>query len=148
MIDSCPRCRVAATPGNELLGNNMIGISATETEILACFGVEPVLLDTNVPWCYNEATYLIDVDGLTVSFVIQPSYRYVWILIFRGTEKFFEFNATGVTDIRVIDEPGIDALEVILSESSSLRMQLRPTLTITQKLPDCYSFNTFGPSVR
>ena len=110
----------------------MSAVSATELQMLGCFGVEPELLDPDVPWSYNDAVYLVDLDGLTVSFAIQPSYRDVRIIVNRGNQRLFELNAVGVTDVRVIDAPGIDAVEVLLANSCWLRMQLRPAFEITQ----------------
>jgi hypothetical protein len=110
----------------------MSAISATELQLLACFGVEPQLLEMDVPWSYNDAAYLIDLDGLTVSFAIQPSYRDVRIIVARGSQRIFELNAVGVADVRVIDAPRIDAIEVLFADAWWLRMQLRPVFEITQ----------------
>ena len=85
----------------------MSGITATELELLACFGVEPRLRDADVPWCYNDAAYLVEMDGLSVSFAVQPSNRDVHLTISRGERRLFEFNAAGVADVRVVDERGL-----------------------------------------
>jgi len=110
----------------------MDGITATELELLACFGVEPRLLDPGVPWCYNDAAYAVEVDGLSVSFAIQPAYRDVRLIVLRGEQRLFELSAVGVADVRVIDERGVDAVEVRLSPESWVRVQLRPAFEVTQ----------------
>jgi hypothetical protein len=110
----------------------MDSITATELELLACFGAEPRLLDPDVPWCCNDAAYAVEVAGLSVSFAVQPAYRDVRLIIHRGEQRLFELNAVGVADVRVIDERGVDAIEVRLSAESWLRVQLRPALEITQ----------------
>ncbi|MBA4188705.1 MAG: hypothetical protein C0467_11960 [Planctomycetaceae bacterium] len=107
-------------------------IAATELQILGCFGVEPRLRDSEVPWCYNDAAYLTEIDGLWVSFAIAPAYHDVRILVARGNQRLFEFNSMGVMDVRVIDEPGVDAVEVVLSKQAWLKLQLRPLFEITQ----------------
>jgi hypothetical protein len=112
----------------------MRAITATELQFLECFEVEPVLLDPKDPWCYNDAAYLVEVDGLSVSFAIQPSYRDVRLIVRRGEQRLFELNATGVADVRVIDEPGVDTVEVLLTETALLRMQLRPVFLIEQEI--------------
>jgi hypothetical protein len=111
----------------------MNGITATELELLACFGAEPHLLDANVPWCYSTASYAVDVDGLSVSFTVLPSYRDVRLIVRRGKQQMLEFSAVGVVDVRVIDERGVDAVDVLLSPQSWLRLRLRPTFGITQR---------------
>jgi hypothetical protein len=109
------------------------GITATELQLLECFGVEPQLLDPTDPWCYNDAAYRVEVDGYSVSFAVAPAYQDVRIIVSRGERRIFEFNSMGVRDVRVIDEPGVDAVEVILGQQSSLRLQLRPVFEITQR---------------
>jgi hypothetical protein len=110
----------------------MNGVTATELELLACFGVEPQLLDTDVPWCYNDAVYAVEVDGLSVSFAVHPAYRDVRLIVRRGEQRLFELNAVGVVDVRVIEEYGLDAVEVFLSSESWVRLQLRPVVEVTQ----------------
>ncbi len=110
----------------------MDGITATELQLLACFGVEPRLRDPGVPWCYNDAAYAVEVDGLSVSFAVQPAYRDVRLIVRRGEQRLFEFNSMGVRDVRVIDEPGVDVVEVVLDERSWLRLQIRPAFEVTQ----------------
>jgi hypothetical protein len=107
-------------------------ITATELQLLACFGVEPKLLSPTDPWCYNDAAYVVEVDGFAVSFAVAPAYPDVRIIVRRDGQRVFEFNSMGVRDVRVIDEPGVDAVEVVLTEQSWLRFQLRPTFEITQ----------------
>lgn len=114
----------------------MNGITASELQLLACFGVEPRLLDADVPWCYNDAAYRVEVDGVMVSFAIAPASRDVRIVVSRGGQRFFELNAMRVADVVVIDEPGIDTVEVVLAEGSWLWMQLRPVFEITQGFAD------------
>ena len=111
----------------------MNSITATELEVLACFGVEPRLLDSGVPWCYNDAAYAVDLDGLSISFAIHPAYRDVRLIVRRGEHRIFELNAVGVADVRVIDEQGLDAIEVLLSAESWIRVQLRPAFEVTQR---------------
>lgn len=108
-------------------------ITATELEMLACFGVEPRLLDAvDVPWYYNRATYEVEVDGLFVSFVLTVSSGDLTINVTRDERRLFAFKAMQVADVIAIDEPGVDAVEIILTEGSWLRMQLRPVFEITQ----------------
>jgi hypothetical protein len=112
-------------------------ITATELQLLECFGVEcfgvePKLLDPNDPWSYNDAIYAVQVEGLSISFAVQPSYRDVRLILFRGETRLFELNAMGVADVRVIEETGVDAVEVLMTARSWLRLQLRPVLEIAQ----------------
>jgi hypothetical protein len=112
---------------------SMSRITAKELELLGCFGVEPQLLDPDDPWCYNDALYVVEVDGLSVSFAVQPSYRDVRIIIRKNGQRVYELNAVGVEDVRVVEEPGRDIVEVRLTEREWLQVQLRPVFEITQK---------------
>src|ERR1051325_9995490 len=87
---------------------NMAGITATELQMLECFGVEPRLLDPSDPWCYNDAAYLVEVEGLSISFAVQPAYRDVRIIVRRGEQRVYELNAVDVVDVLVLDELGRD----------------------------------------
>jgi hypothetical protein len=107
-------------------------ITATELQLLACFGVEPQLVEPADPWCYNEATYVVEIESYVVSFAVAPAYRDVRITVTRGGRRLFDSSATGVRDVRVIDEPGVDAVEVLLAERSWLRLWLRPTFEVIQ----------------
>src|SRR5262245_38926348 len=109
-----------------------MAITAQEWELLGCFGVEPELLDAGVPWCYNAATYTVEVDGLSLSFVVEPASYEVRVLVRRGSQRLYELNARSVKDIRVIDEPGRDLLEICLTDRESVLIQVRPVLEITQ----------------
>jgi hypothetical protein len=107
-------------------------ITATELQLLACCEVEPHLLHTDAPWCYNTATYVFERDEMSVTFAIRPSYRDVRISARRGEQRVFEFSARGVLDVSVIDEHGVDAIEIAIAEGSWLRLQFRPAVEITQ----------------
>jgi hypothetical protein len=110
----------------------MHDITATELQMLECFGVEPQVLDPNEPWCYNDALYLVELDGLSISFAVQPAYQDVRLIVHRGEQRLYELNAVGVRDVLVLDEPERDIVEVRLSEQEWLRLQLRPSFEITQ----------------
>ncbi len=86
--------------------SDMETITATELQLLECFGVEPQLLDPRDPWCYNDAAYLVELDGLSISFAIAPAYRDVRLMVRRCDQRIYELNAMSVTDVRVLDEPG------------------------------------------
>ena len=107
-------------------------MTATELQLLECFGVEPRLLDPNDPWSYNDALYVVEIDGLSISFAVQPSYRDVRFIVCRGEKRLYELNAVGVADVRVIEETGVDTFEVLLTAGSWMRVQLRPAFEITQ----------------
>ncbi len=104
----------------------------TELMLLGCFGAEPRLRDADMPWCYNEATYRVAVDGLDVTLVVTPAYCRARLTVRRDGRPLFEFTADWVIDLRVIDERGVDAFVLELSEGAWLRAQLRPAFVITQ----------------
>jgi len=105
---------------------------STEFGLLTCFGVEPHLLDADIPWCYNTATYNVEVDGLAVSFAVQPAYCQVRLEVRRAGQRLFAVAADWVAELRVIDESGVDAVEVEFGAGAWLRLQLRPAFEITQ----------------
>jgi hypothetical protein len=94
------------------------GISATELQLMACFGAEPRLRDPDVPWCYNDAAYTAEVGGTSVTFAVAPAYRYVRFDVRCSGRRLFSFEAVGVADVSVIDELAVDAVEITLAEGS------------------------------
>ena len=65
----------------------MSSITAKEWELLSFFEVEPVLLDPDVPWCYNDAVYSVQFDGLSASFAVSPASRDVRLVAHRGEQQ-------------------------------------------------------------
>jgi hypothetical protein len=125
-------CEGAAADCHATEDSVMNEITATELDLLACFGVEPELRDPNVPWQYNRATYLLDVDGWAVSFTIEPSCHELLLTLHHGGQRVLEFAANSFTDMRVVDVPGRDAIEVQLSERGWFMLQVRPTVEVVQ----------------
>lgn len=107
-------------------------ITATEVDLLACFCVEPSLLDDDVPWCYNESLYRTEVDGLEILFTVLPAYRDVRLSVVRDGRRLYELNARNVHDVRVPDEPGRDVLVILLTLHERLHLQLRPAFEMSQ----------------
>ena len=107
-------------------------ITATELDLLACFGVEPQLRDPGVAWADNSATYDVDVAGSTVTFTIEPSFRELRLTVHRSGQRVLELTANSFTDLRVVEAPGRDAIEVQLSERAWFMVQVRPTIEVVQ----------------
>jgi hypothetical protein len=109
----------------------MTSITAKEWELLGCFASEPQRSDRRLPWLYDDSVYTAEIGALSVSCAIQPSYRDVRLTVRLCGERIYELNAANVADVRVLDEPGKDILEIQLSDWESLRVQLRPSFEIT-----------------
>jgi len=108
------------------------GITAKDWELLSCFGVEPQLAESDVPWADNDALYVVELGEISLSCAIHPSYRDVRLMVHLGGKRIYELNAMDVSDILVPDAPGGDILEIRLSHREWLRVQLRPSFQITQ----------------
>ena len=90
------------------------------------------MLEPAEPWFLNDAACCVEAEGLSVSFAVHPFHRDVRIVVSRSGHRLFEFNLTGVADVKVIDEPGVDAVEVTITKDSWLRLQLQPVFEVTQ----------------
>jgi hypothetical protein len=71
-----------------------------------------------------------------VSFAIAPAYKDVRILLTIDSATVFEFDATGVEDVRVRAEKGRVSLEVIIAPANSLRLLLKPHIAIHQVIAE------------
>jgi len=107
-------------------------ITATELDLLSCFGVEPQLRDPGVPWQDNSATYDVEVDGSMVSFTIEPGFQELRFTVHRSGQRVVELTANSFTDLRVVDVPRQDAIEVQLSDRAWFTLQVRPTVEVIQ----------------
>jgi hypothetical protein len=115
-----------------------MAITATELDLLACFGAEPAPSEADKPWCYVDSTYTTEADGLKVSFKVHPSYKDVELVAAHDDRPLYELKAVGVEDVRVLDFPGCDVFEIRLSKREWLRIRLRPGFGIVhsfERLP-------------
>jgi hypothetical protein len=113
-------------------------ITATELELLACFGAEPTFSEADKPWCYVDSTYVTELDGFNVNFKVHPSLKDVEFIAAHNGWRIYELKAIGVEDVRVLDVSGCDVFEVWLSKSEYLRIQVRPRFGIVhgfERLP-------------
>jgi len=109
-----------------------MSITATELELLACFGVEPVGSGEDVPWQYDGSIYSVHVGEYQIVFSVQPACRDIGLSIRLGDHPLYDLRASNVCDLRIIDKHGIDALEVVLTDRDSLFVQLRPSVIVSQ----------------
>lgn len=103
---------------------------ATEIALLLCFGAEPELLNPDMPWWLNVATYRFQVEGFAVSFTVEPGYFRVHLDVRRDGLRLFGFDAEWIAELRIIDEADVDAIVVVMDVNSWLRLQLRPTFEV------------------
>jgi hypothetical protein len=108
-------------------------ITAQEWELLSFFEVEPELLDSGVPWIYNDALYRVTRDHLILSFAVQPSYRDVRLMLIIDGQTTYELSAMGVDDVLYRKEDGVETIEIRLEERHSVLLSLEPHFQISQK---------------
>jgi hypothetical protein len=109
-----------------------MSITAQEWEFLECFEVEPRLRDTDLPWCYNDALYEVQLGDMSVSCAVAPAYHDLRLIVRRDGKPIYELNADNVTDVRVPDAPGRDVFQIQLHEDEWISIQLRPSFSIRQ----------------
>jgi hypothetical protein len=104
----------------------MSSISATELELLSLFEVVPKLRDPEEPWEYNDALYEMKQGELSLSFSVAPSYKDVRLILKRGNATLYEFNATGVEDVKYQNDSGRESLEIVINEQDRLLLKVKP----------------------
>ncbi len=103
-----------------------------ELDLLAFFETEPTLLDPNVPWIYNTATYETERDGYRVRFCISPAYATLKVtLTFEGRE-IAETELTAFKDLKIQADGDRETLVARFGEctASSLYLTLRPHVRV------------------
>lgn len=107
-------------------------ISAQEWELLSFFAVEPQRLDPDIGWPYNDFSYVIERDDLTLTCAIAPAYKDVRLTLTRNDGTLYELNALSVADVRYRRDDGTEVIEIVLSERESIRLCVEPHISIRQ----------------
>ena len=108
----------------------MIRITAEDYELLGFFEVEPELHDKDTPWIYNDSVYEVIDGNRHMTVAIHPSYKDVRVILSEEGYKVFEFEATAVKDIRVLNDKLPETLEIVMSEKCSLLIKRKPHISI------------------
>ena len=111
-------------------------VTAEEWQVLSFFEVEPDLLDTDEPWCTNDAVYEIERGNHRLSFALSPGHGYVRVILTFQGNRLYEFNAVAVQDVRYKDEQGDETLEVIISDRERITLRVKPSIEILHSLDD------------
>ena len=109
-------------------------ISAEEWQLLAFFEVEPTKLDADIAWPYNQFTYRRELGDVTVTCGVEPASKDFTLIVERGGTKEIELSALSVFDIRYHEDRGAEWLEILLSESDSLKLRLKPSFSLRGEL--------------
>ena len=108
-------------------------ISAEEHELLSFFEVEPERASPDTPWPYNDFSYHVSLDAYDITFEIYPAYKDLSLTIRHNGIELYSFVALSVKDVRYLQDPRIETLEILISDHESIWLRLRPTVLITQK---------------
>ncbi|MCQ2032273.1 hypothetical protein [Stutzerimonas zhaodongensis] len=108
-------------------------ITAEEYELLSFFEVEPERASPDIPWPYNDFSYRVSLGAYDIAFGIYPAYKDLSLTIRHNGMELYSFVALSVKDVRYIQDPRIETLEILISDRESIWPRLRPTVLITQK---------------
>jgi hypothetical protein len=108
-------------------------ISAEEYELLSFFEVEPERASPDIPWPYNDFSYCVSLGAYDIAFGIYPAYKDISLTIRHNGMELYSFVALSVKDVRYLQDPRIETLEILISDRESIWLRLRPTVLITQK---------------
>jgi len=108
-------------------------ISAEEYELLSFFEVEPERASPDIPWPYNDFSYRVSLGAYDIAFGINPAYKDISLTISQNGMELYSFVALSVKDVRYLQDPHIETLEIFISDRESIWLRIRPTLLITQK---------------
>lgn len=99
-------------------------------QLLNFFGVEPVRLDADTPWPYNDFSYEIIRGDLVLAFSLFPAYKDVRITLNRNGATVYELSAMCVDDIRYHNEKQRETLEIVLNPRDVLWLAVSPAISI------------------
>jgi hypothetical protein len=107
-------------------------ITSQEWELLSFFEVEPELLDSTIPWIFNDALYRVSLDNYNFTFAVQPSYRDVRLILSIDGQIAYELSAMGVDDVIYRKEDGHETIEIRLDPHNSLMLTMKPSIQLRQ----------------
>ncbi len=106
----------------------------SESQLRSLFEVLPMLVDRDVPWYYNQATYTVEQDHLKLRFSICPAYMDVNIELLLDGLLLYRLNAKGVCDVRHTNQDGLELLEIVLNDFESLVVRVKPRVELSQMI--------------
>ena len=112
----------------------MENLTADEVELLSFFEVEPKRLDPDIAWPYNNFTYEVQLGQYRITFSISPAYKDLSFDILHNGAEIYKFSAQSVKDIRYLKSEGHEALEILITDRNTIRLQVRPFLSIKQNV--------------
>jgi hypothetical protein len=110
----------------------MKSLSVEEVELLSFFEVEPSRADRDIPWPYNDYTFEVASGDFDVTFGIAPSYGDVSLKASLNGNEVYSLISMAITDLRYHKNADRETLEIVISETDSIWLRLRPTFQITQ----------------
>lgn len=112
-------------------------ITAEEWQLISFFEAEPDLSEEYMPWPYNDFVFASKVGPANVVCEISPSYSDVTLSIQRDGFHY-EVSARALHDVRYLAEGGIETLELWLTRTHSISIQLKPEISIRERRTGTY----------
>jgi len=106
-------------------------ITAEQWELTSFFEAEPALHEEGIPWPYVDAVFESQVNRTSVRFEINPACSDVAFSL-RGEEFVYELSARALHDVRYRNEGGVETLDLWLTQSHSILVQLCPEAAISE----------------
>jgi hypothetical protein len=111
-------------------------LSVDEFDLLGFFEVTPKPINQDISWAYNESAYEVSRNGVHLIVAVTPVSRDVTIKLKVGEQLVYELNATGIQDVKHHLEKGRESLELILAARDSLRIRLKPEISINHSMAE------------
>jgi len=111
----------------------MSAISAEEWELTSVFEVNATYRDGAEQWPYTTALFRVERGGVALSFEVAPAYRDLRITLERAGAVFYELTAAAVRDVRCLREGTREWVEVLLGESDTLRLGVKPSIQLEHR---------------
>lgn len=111
----------------------MSNITAELHELIAFFEVDPKFQYPGDPWPYTDTLFEAQMGGLSINFAIQPAYKDVRIQMKNDGNVIYEFNGTGIEDVRYYSEKSGERLECVISDLQVISIWMKPMVRISER---------------
>jgi hypothetical protein len=102
----------------------MVGAPPDDLDLLAFFEAEPSLLDFDVPWTHNTATYKAERDGFAVVFQISPSYSALKASVSFDGRDVVEAEVSQFKSLELVNDGGRETLIARFGASTASALYL------------------------
>lgn len=86
-----------------------------EYELMSFFEVEPIKLDADVPYYYNQLTYILTNDTEKIEFHFSPAYGDIEIFWIQNNNLRFNWRLYDIESVKIEKKDGVECMQIVFN---------------------------------